>query len=50
MYQDELYREAKQIVQGRQEWVRDLATFWLRLKARFGAGVAQSPATDLRLH
>ena len=50
MYQDELSREAKLIMRGRQAWVRDFAAFWTRLMARFGAGDTKSQATDLRLH
>ena len=50
MYQDELYREAKLIVQGRQAWVRDFALFWTRLVARFGVGATKPPTTGLRLH
>ena len=50
MYQDELSREAKLIVRGRQAWVRDFAAFWTRFLARFGAAATKSSATDLRLH
>ena len=49
MYQDELRREAKLIVQGRQAWVHDLAIFWTRIAARLGIGTAKV-STDLRLH
>ncbi len=50
MYQDELRREAKLIVQGRQAWVRDLASLWSRLVARLGIGATKPSAKDLRLH
>ena len=50
MYRDELHREAKLIVQGRQAWVRDVVRFWTRLVARLGSKAAKSSATDLRLH
>ena len=50
MYQDELRREAKLIVQGRQAWVRDLASLWSRLVARLGSRTTPSTGTDLRLH
>lgn len=50
MYQDELRREAKLIVQGRQAWVRDFAGFWSRLVARLGIGTAKPSGRDLRLH
>ena len=50
MYQDELYREAKLIMRGRQAWVRDFALFWTRVMARLGVGAAKPSATGLRLH
>ena len=51
MYRDELRREAKLIVQGRQVWVRELASFWSHLVARLGIGTTKpSSSTDLRLH
>ena len=50
MYQDELSREAKLIVQGRRAWVRDFAAFWTRLMARFSATTAKSSTKELRLH
>ena len=49
MYQDELRREAKLIVQGRQAWVRDFASFWSRLVARLGVRFTKPSARDLRL-
>ena len=50
MCQDELRREARLIVQGRQAWVHDLVTFWTRLAAWLGVGVAKAASTELRLH
>ena len=50
MYRDELRREAKLIVQGRQAWVRDFASLWTRLVARLGIGTKKPSATGLRLH
>lgn len=50
MYQDELRREAKPIMQGRQGWVRDLANLWTRLVARLNTGTAKSAQKGLRLH
>ena len=50
MYQDELRRAAKLIVQGRQAWVRDIANFWSRMVARLGIATTKPSDTDLRLH
>ncbi len=50
MYQDELYREAKLIMQGWQEWVRAFATFWTGFVARSGIEPTKSSDTELRLH
>jgi hypothetical protein len=50
MYQDDLYREAKLIVQGRQAWVRDFAMFWTRFMARLRTGTTKPSTKDLRLH
>ena len=43
MYQSQLSREAKLIVQGRQEWVRGFAAIWSRLIRRLGIGGAKTP-------
>ena len=50
MYQDELRREAKLIMQGWQAWVHAFATFWTRAMARPAIGAAKPSARDLRLH
>ena len=50
MYQDELRLEAKLIVQGRQAWVRDFASFWSRLVAKLGTTTTKLTDKELRLH
>ena len=50
LYQDQLSREAKLIVQGRQEWLRDFAVIWDRLMARLGISAPKAPATDAETH
>jgi hypothetical protein len=48
MYQDQLFREARLIIQGQQEFVRDAAALWRRLMARLGVKAAKAPAADAR--
>ena len=47
VYQSQLSREAKLIVQGQQELVRDFAVFWARFKVRLGVGATKVSATNV---
>ncbi len=49
MYQDELRREARLVMQGWQAWVRDFAVRWSSFTARLGGGRAKPPGTDAGL-
>ena len=46
LHQSQLSREAKSIVQGRQEWLRDFAVIRDRLMARRGISTLTAPPTD----
>lgn len=50
VYQSQLSREAKLIVQGQQELVRDFAVFWARFKARLGIGPTKVSARNVDPH
>lgn len=50
LYQSQLSREAKLIVQGRQEWLRDLAVVLNRLVTRLGVSAPKAPPTGAGTH